>query len=120
MQLFFPPISPFLELIQHERHNPNKIILRDHSSGKIATPGQLLQSVFLLRNKLLEALMANGMHNEEDNSQDKFIFLMAPPGLGYVVSMLTIFSLGAAMSAQCKQLSPGLGHYAYLKYSYRY
>lgn len=108
MQLFFPPVSPFLELIQHEQQNPNKIILRDHASGKTATAGELLQRVSLLRDKLQGALLPNGMCNGENSSDDKFIFLVAPPGLEYVVSMLTIFSLGAAMSAQCKQLLPRL------------
>jgi acyl-coenzyme A synthetase/AMP-(fatty) acid ligase len=100
MQLLFPPISPFLELIQHERQSPDRIILRDHSTGKTATAGQLLQRVFSLRDKLKEELLQNG---SESASQDKFIFLIAPPGLDYVVSMLAIFSVGAAMSAQCKQ-----------------
>lgn len=100
MQLLFPPVSPFLELIQHERKTPDRIILRDHSTGKTATAGQLLQRVSSLRDKLKEELLQNGW---ESASQDKFIFLIAPPGLEYVVSMLTIFSLGAAMSAQCRQ-----------------
>lgn len=117
MQLLFPPVSPFLELIQHERENPDRIILRDHSSGKTATAGQLLQRVSSLRDKLKEELLQNGW---ESASQDKFIFLIAPPGLEYVVSMLTIFSLGAAMSAQCKQ-SPRMVPYSLclLKHSHR-
>ncbi|KFY69362.1 hypothetical protein V496_00297 [Pseudogymnoascus sp. VKM F-4515 (FW-2607)] len=103
MQLLFPPISPFLELIQHERQSPDRIILRDHSSGRTATAGQLLQRVSSLRDKLKEELLQNG---SESVSQDKFIFLIAPPGLDYVVSMLTIFSLGAAMSAQSIVVKP--------------
>lgn len=99
MQLLFPPVSPFLELIQRARESPDRIILRDHSSGKTATAGQLLQRVASLRDKLKDELLQNEW---ESASQEKFIFLIAPPGLEYVVSMLTIFSLGAAMSAQCK------------------
>lgn len=99
MQLLFPPVSPFLELIQHARQHPDRIALRDHSTGKTATAGQLLQRVSSLRDKLKDELLQNGW---ETAGQDKFIFLIAPPGLEYVVSMLTIFSLGAAMSAQCK------------------
>ena len=99
MQLLFPPVSPFLELIQRAREDTDRIILRDHSSGKTATAGQLLQRVASLRDKLKDELLQNEW---ESASQEKFIFLIAPPGLEYVVSMLTIFSLGAAMSAQCK------------------
>ncbi|KFY31419.1 hypothetical protein V493_01126 [Pseudogymnoascus sp. VKM F-4281 (FW-2241)] len=103
MQLLFPPVSPFLELIQHERQTPDRIILRDHSSGKTATAGQLLQRISSLRDILKEKLLQNEW---ETASQDKFIFLIAPPGLEYVVSMLTIFSLGAAMSAQSIVVKP--------------
>lgn len=118
MHLEFPSVSPFLELVQHERQIPNKIILRDHASDRTATAGQLLQSVSLIREKLQGILHqqngtngtngtngmngANGMSNGESTNHDKFIYLIAPPGLEYVVSMLTIFSLGEAMSAQCK------------------
>lgn len=117
MQLLFPPISPFLELIQHERQSPERIILRDHSSGRTATAGQLLQRVSSLRDKLKEELLQNG---SESASQDKFIFLIAPPGLDYVVSMLTIFSLGAAMSAQCKESTFMVScSLCLLKYSHR-
>lgn len=104
MELSFPPISPFLELIEREERSPNKIILRDHSSGVTATAGQLLHSVSLLRDKLQATLLQNGMYDAGNASDDRFIFLLAPPGWEYVVSMLTIFSLGAAMSAQCKHL----------------
>ncbi|KFZ05030.1 hypothetical protein V501_08742 [Pseudogymnoascus sp. VKM F-4519 (FW-2642)] len=103
MQLLFPPVSPFLELIQHARQHPDRIALRDHSTGKTATAGQLLQRVSSLRDKLKDELLQNGW---ETAGQDKFIFLIAPPGLEYVVSMLTIFSLGAAMSAQSIVVKP--------------
>ena len=118
MHLEFPSVSPFLELVQHARQIPNKIILRDHASDRTATAGQLLQGVSLIRGKLQGILHrqngtngtngtngmngANGMSNRETTNHDKFIYLIAPPGLEYVVSMLTIFSLGEAMSAQCK------------------
>ncbi|KFY16238.1 hypothetical protein V491_05382 [Pseudogymnoascus sp. VKM F-3775] len=103
MQLLFPPVSPFLELIQRAREDTDRIILRDHSSGKTATAGQLLQRVASLRDKLKDELLQNEW---ESASQEKFIFLIAPPGLEYVVSMLTIFSLGAAMSAQSIVVKP--------------
>jgi malonyl-CoA/methylmalonyl-CoA synthetase len=106
MQYFFPSVSPFLELIQQEKRSPNKIILRDHSSGATATAGQLLQSVSFLRDKLQATLLQNGMYDGRKDSEEMFIFLIAPPGLEYVVSMLTTFSLGAGMSAQCKPLPP--------------
>ena len=98
----FPPASPFLELIQRNERTPNKIILRDHSSGVEATAGQLLHSVSHFRDKLQAKLLHNGIYDGRNANDDKFIFLIAPPGWDYVVSMLTIFSLGAAMSAQCK------------------
>ena len=111
MQLSFPSVSPFLELIQREEQNPDKIILRDQSSGVTATAGQLLHSVSLLRDRLQATLLQNGMYDAGKASEDRFIFLIAPPGWEYVVSMLTIFSLGAAMSAQCEHLlPPGLSH----------
>ena len=121
MQHSFPPISPFLELIQWEENTPTTIILRDHSSGMTATAGQLLHSVSLLRAKLQATLVQNRMYDARNN-EDRFIFLLAPPGLEYVVSMLTIFSLGAGMSAQCnKPLLPVcLNHHAYFKSSDRY
>ena len=103
MLLSFPPVSPFLELIQRAEKSPNHIILRDHSSGVIATAGQLLYSVSVLRDKLQEILLQRGMYDAGNANEDWFIFLIAPPGWEYVVSMLTVFSLGAAMSAQCKQ-----------------
>jgi malonyl-CoA/methylmalonyl-CoA synthetase len=106
MQHSFPPISPFLELIQSEKRTPNTIILRDHSSGMTATAGQLLHSVSLLRAKLQATLVQNRMLDPRNN-EERFIFLLAPPGLEYVVSMLTIFSLRAGMSAQCKPLLLG-------------
>ncbi len=102
MQLFFPAISPFVELIQLEKRNPHKIVLRDHSSGVTATAGQLLHSVSFLRDKLQATLLQNGIHNTRNPADDKFIFMIAPPGWEYVVSMLTIFSLGAGISPQCK------------------
>jgi malonyl-CoA/methylmalonyl-CoA synthetase len=93
-----PPISPFLELRERAIQSPNKIILRDHSSGVTATAGQLLHSVCLLREKLQRTIS----QYSEDGSEDKFIFLLASPGWEYVVSMLAIFSVGAAHSPQCK------------------
>lgn len=108
MHLVFPPVSPFLELIQHAQQIPNKVIIRDHSSGRTATAGQLLQSISRLREKLQGTLPQNGTCNGDNANQGKFIYLIAPPGLEYVVSMLTIFSLDAVMSAQCKKLLPWL------------
>jgi len=102
MQHSFPAVSPFLELIQRQERSPDKIILRDHSSGVTATAGQLLRSVSSLREELHTTLLQNGMYDAGNASEDRFIFMIAPPGWEYVVSMLTIFSLGAAMSAQCK------------------
>lgn len=102
MHLVFPAISPFLELVQHAQQIPDKIIVRDHYSGRTATAGQLLQSVSFLREKLQGILPQNGTCNGNHANQDKFYYLIAPPGLEYVVSMLTIFSLGGVMSAQCK------------------
>jgi hypothetical protein len=121
MQHFFLPVSPFLELIQWEERSPNMIILRDHSSGMTATAGQLLYSVSLFRDKLQATLLQNGMYDARNDSEDRFIFLIAPPGMEYVVSMLTIFSLGAGMSAQCKPLLPvGQNHHTYSGSSDRY
>ncbi|CAG8976830.1 hypothetical protein HYALB_00009094 [Hymenoscyphus albidus] len=105
MEHRFPSISPFLELIEQERRSPNKIILRDHTSGVTVTAGQLLYSVSLLRNKLDKALLHNGYYESEHNGE-KFIFLIAPPGVQYLVSMLTIFSLAAGMSAQSIVVRP--------------
>jgi malonyl-CoA/methylmalonyl-CoA synthetase len=102
MYLPFPLVSPFLELIQLEQRDPEKIILRDHSSGVTATAGQLLHSVLLLREKLQATLLQNGMYDSREANDDRFIFILAPPGWEYVVSMLTIFSLGAGISPQCK------------------
>lgn len=116
MDFSFPPISPFLELTQRAKQSPERIILHDHNSGISATASQLLHSVALLRVKVQAALSENGIDTKtpigEQNSislekqtasdKDRFIFLIAPPGWEYVVSMLTIFSIGAAMSAQCK------------------
>jgi len=99
MQHYFPSVSPFLELIQRQERSPNKIILRDHSTGVTATAGQLLYSVSLLRNKLQTTLLQYGMYDARNGNEDRFIFILAPPGLEYVVSILTIFSVGAAMSA---------------------
>ncbi|TAQ83725.1 hypothetical protein B7494_g7947 [Chlorociboria aeruginascens] len=106
MQLSFPPVSPFLELIHWHERSPNKIILRDHSSAVAVTAGQLLYSVSLLRDKLQTTLRQNGMYDGRNASEDRFIFLLAPPGWEYVVSMLTIFSLGAGMSAQSIVIRP--------------
>ena len=110
MHLVFPPISPFLELVQHAHQIPDKIIVRDHYSGRTATAGQLLQHVALLREKVQATLQqngtANGTSNGDNAKESKFYYLIAPPGLEYVVSMLTIFSLGGVMSAQCKQSLP--------------
>ncbi|KAJ6787096.1 hypothetical protein PWT90_10884 [Aphanocladium album] len=107
MHLVFPSISPFAELVQHTQQIPDKVLVRDHFSGKTATAGQLLQSVALLREKL-EAIQKpqNGTSNGDHAQPDKFIYLIAAPGLEYVVSMLTIFSLGAVMSAQSIVIKP--------------
>jgi acyl-coenzyme A synthetase/AMP-(fatty) acid ligase len=104
MQLL-PPVSPFLELIERADRNPKKIILRDHSSGVSATSGQLLHSISSFRAKVHKNLLQNPLYDATNTKDDKFIFLLAPPGFEYVVSMLSIFSLGAAVSAQCKCLS---------------
>ena len=80
-------------MTQRAKRSPNKIILRDHSSGVAATAGQLLHSVALLRDRLQAKLLENGMYNGR-KADDKFIFLLAPAGWQYVVSMLAIFSLG--------------------------
>lgn len=106
MHLVFPPISPFLELVQHAQQIPDKILVRDHYSGRTATAGQLLQSVASLREKLPGARQQNGTSNGDKAHQDEFYYLIAAPGLEYLVSMLTIFSLGGVMSAQCKQSLP--------------
>lgn len=98
----FPPISPFLELIEKVQRTPNAIILRDHSSGKTATARQLLFRVSLLRAELQAILKNNGVTTYKNDDKDHFIYLLAPPGLEYIVAMLTIFSLAAGMSAQCK------------------
>lgn len=108
MHLVFPHISPFLELVQHVQQIPDKIVVRDHYSGRTATAGQLLQSVASLREKLQVSQPQNGTCNGDHGSQGKFYYLIAAPGLEYVVSMLTIFSLGGVMSAQCKQSPPWL------------
>ena len=102
MHLTFPPVSPFPELIQRAERNPYKIILRDHSTGVTATAGQLLYSVSLLRDKLQAAIRENEIYDTKKDNEDRFIFLIAPPGWYYVVSMLSIFSLGAGMSSQCR------------------
>ncbi|KAH8646949.1 hypothetical protein BGZ60DRAFT_570534 [Tricladium varicosporioides] len=101
MQLL-PQISPFLELTERAVRSPNKIILRDHSSGVTATAGQLLHSVSLLRAKLQSSIL----QYSGNDSEDRFIFLLAPPGWEYVVSMLAIFSLGAAHSPQSVVIRP--------------
>ncbi|PMD21337.1 acetyl-CoA synthetase-like protein [Hyaloscypha hepaticicola] len=106
MQLPFPAFSPFVELIQLEKRSPQKIILRDHSSGVTATAGQLLHSVSFLREKLQATLLQNGIDNARTSGDDKFIFMIAPPGWEYVVSMLTIFSLGAGISPQSIVIRP--------------
>ena len=121
MQLPFPAFSPFVELIQLEKRSPQKIILRDHSSGVTATAGQLLHSVSFLREKLQATLLQNGIDNARTSGDDKFIFMIATPGWEYVVSILTIFSLGAGISPQCKQfLQTGKEHNSYSKSSDRH
>lgn len=104
MEYSFPPISPFLELIEFNQRSPNKVILRDHSLGVTATAGQLLHSVATLREKLRETSLEKRI--SISNSDENFIFMIAAPGLEYVVSMLTIFSIGASISPQCKSGSP--------------
>ncbi|KAK6585696.1 hypothetical protein PZA11_002423 [Diplocarpon coronariae] len=106
MLLSLPAVSPFLELIQLEKRNPRKVVLRDHSLGVTATAGQLLHSVLLLRQELHAAILNNGMYEGRKVGEDRFIFLIATPGWEYVVSMLTIFSLGAGISAQSVVIRP--------------
>lgn len=121
MHFVFPAISPFLELVKHAEQIPDKILVRDHYSDRTATAGQLLQSVAFLREKLQGTQRQNGTCNGDHTNQGRFYYLIAAPGLGYVVSMLTIFSIGGVMSAQCKQSLPWL-QYSMLtsKYSYYY
>ena len=121
MQHPFPSISPFLELIQWEERTPNKIILRDRSTGRTATAGQLLHSVALFRAKVQAILGKDSVDNVGNSKENRIILLLAPPGLEYVVSMLTIFSLGAGMSAQCKlSYASGKALYSYRISSNRY
>lgn len=108
MHSVFPAISPFLELVKHAEQIPDKILVRDHYSDRTATAGQLLQSVAFLREKLQGTQRQNGTCNGDHTDQGKFYYLIAAPGLEYVVSMLTIFSIGGVMSAQCKQSLPWL------------
>jgi len=102
MKLSFPPASPFPELIKRAEQTPDKIILRDHSASVTATAGQLLQAVSHFREKVDESIVRNGIKGDHGENKEKFIFLLVPPGFEYVVSMLTVLSLGAGMSAQCK------------------
>lgn len=119
MHFTFPAISPFLELVQHAQDIPDKIIVRDHYSNRTATAGELLQSVASLREQIQTSQQQNGTSsngvtsngistngtngtNGISASQNKFYYLIAAPGLEYLTSMLTIFSLGGVMSAQCK------------------
>ncbi|CZT00093.1 uncharacterized protein RAG0_08240 [Rhynchosporium agropyri] len=106
MQLSFPHLSPFPELIQRAQRDPSKIVLRDHSTGKTATAGKLLQSVSLIRADIQAALGGNDTECAQKYKNDRFIFLLAPPGLEYVAAMLAIISLGAGMSAQSLVIRP--------------
>ncbi|KAG9241504.1 hypothetical protein BJ878DRAFT_545189 [Calycina marina] len=98
--------SPFVELIKHAEKEPDKIILRDHAAGVTATAGELLNAVSLLRQEVHSCVLASGMYDAVGPNSDKFIFILAPPGLDYVVAMLTIFSLGAAISPQSIAIRP--------------
>ncbi|CEJ91338.1 hypothetical protein VHEMI07056 [[Torrubiella] hemipterigena] len=119
MHFTFPAISPFLELVQHAQEIPDKIIVRDHYSNRTATAGQLLQSVAALREQIQSSQQQNGTSNGVNSnavstngtngvsaSQNKFYYLIAAPGLEYLTSMLTIFSLGGVMSAQSIVIKP--------------
>jgi len=106
MKHSFPPASPFPELIQRAEQTPERIILRDHSASVTATAGQLLQAVSHFREKVDESIVRNAINGDHDENKEKFIFLLAPPGFEYVVSMLTILSLGAGMSAQSIVIRP--------------
>ncbi|EKD12998.1 uncharacterized protein L3040_007081 [Drepanopeziza brunnea f. sp. 'multigermtubi'] len=106
MQFSFPPISPFPELIELEHRNPEKLVLWDHSLGITATAGQLLYSIARFRERVQAAILQNDMYQGRAERDDRFIFLMAPPGWEYVVSMLTTFSLGAGISAQSVVIRP--------------
>ena len=102
MQLSFPRMSPFPELIQFVQRDPSKIVLRDHSTSKTATAGELLQNVSNIRAGIQAALGSDGIDRAHRDNKDRFIFLLAPPGLEYVAAMLAIISLGAGISAHCK------------------
>ncbi|KAL2067236.1 hypothetical protein VTL71DRAFT_1660 [Oculimacula yallundae] len=106
MQLSFPRLSPFLELIQLAQRDPSKIVLRDHCTSKTATAGQLLHSAAFLRSKIQAALGSDDNKGAKQCNKDRFIFLIAPPGLEYVAAMLAIISLGAGMSAHSLVIRP--------------
>jgi len=92
----FPPISPFRELLQHHEQDPTRVVLKDHNLKINATTGQILHSVAVLRDKLQQELE---LHEPSDGKHgDQFIFTLVPIGWEYIVSMLAIISLDAAIA----------------------
>jgi len=98
----FPSVSPFPELVQHHERDPSRTILIDHNLKIEATAGQILHSVALFKEKVQELLKNNDVCELQQEHNDRYIFMLVPIGWEYIVSMLTILSLDAAIAPLSK------------------
>lgn len=96
----FPAVSPFLELAKRVKQEPEGTILRDHLTRRSITARDLLYYVARLRRTIWSELLKTDDGSQVD-LRGRFIFIVAPPGVEYIVSMLAILSCGAAISPQC-------------------
>jgi hypothetical protein len=101
-QMDLPSFSPFPELYEQATRNLEHAILYDYARLLSQTSAQLLLSVAHARNHLRESLDAEILSKLRSSDEDVFIFTLTPPGYEFVVYMLAILSLGAAICPLCE------------------
>jgi hypothetical protein len=100
-EMDIPHWSPIRELVEGAKLRPKHIVIRYHGAGIGGTSAQLLDKVFSLRNDLRNSLPEYTLSKIRDG-EDVFICVLVPPGCEFVVSLLVIFALGAAICTMCE------------------
>jgi malonyl-CoA/methylmalonyl-CoA synthetase len=99
--LLVPSFQPFKQLLETARTSPGKVVLRDFAANVSATAPQLLHAVVTFQEYFLNVLSLK-TRAKLDAGEDVFICLLAPAGWEFVVAMLAIRVLGAAVCPLCE------------------
>jgi malonyl-CoA/methylmalonyl-CoA synthetase len=87
----FTKLLGFAHRLPSEQH-----AIRDLSTGSSATHLQLLNDALSLRSSVYK-ILDHETRSRLSNQDEVFFMLLAPPGYGYTVGLLTILALGGAV-----------------------